>query len=85
MRNNILNVNEIIENECKGSGNFGRQNKLHSCTRGVRMLAVGIWCIRCVTGVRVPMSMPANMICESVEIVTLNVCREFLRTYFSFI
>jgi len=82
---NIINVNEIKENESKGSGNFGRQNKLHSCTWGVRALAVGIWCIRCVTGVRVPMSMPANMICEFVEIVTLNVCREFLRTYFSFI
>lgn len=77
--------NIIKENEFKGSGNFGRQNKLHSCTWGVRALAVGIWCIRCVTGVRVPMSMPANMICESVEIVTLNVCREFLRTYFYFI
>lgn len=41
--NNIINVNEIKENESKGSGNFGCQNKLHSCTWGVRALAVGIY------------------------------------------
>lgn len=32
---NITNVNDIKENESKGSGSFGRQNKLHSCTWGV--------------------------------------------------